>query len=273
MPQQDRKSATPPSFYGAFTLIELLVVIAIIAILASLLVPAVTSALESGRMGTCRSNLRQWSIALTLYQRDHDGIFPREGAGADGSAQLNETGAWFNVLPQHMDLKSLQKRNANFETLPRARDGSMWTCPTATREDEQESGINAAEPFLSYGYNLWIDHSTGQRSSDNGAPSRFGQLLYDWQLPLPLNFAVFSEVSGDEANCDPRFLDTRHDDGRKLSRTERRTSQAGKVNIGYADGHALTHVKKDIWFAGMAKGDNVGGVIWNPDRDMENNPL
>ena len=59
----------------AFTLVELLVVIAVIAILASLLLPAVTNAVESGRMAKCTSNIRQMALALTMYA-DDQGYFP-----------------------------------------------------------------------------------------------------------------------------------------------------------------------------------------------------
>ena len=77
--REDNMPATPfkrALFRKRFTLIELLVVIAIIAILASMLLPALNKARESGKSAKCISNMTQVSTALVMYTGDWKGWLP-----------------------------------------------------------------------------------------------------------------------------------------------------------------------------------------------------
>jgi prepilin-type N-terminal cleavage/methylation domain-containing protein len=69
----------------AFTLVELLVVIGIIALLISILLPALNAAKERANRVKCSSNLRQIGQGLLLYANDNKGIYPRTPADTSGS--------------------------------------------------------------------------------------------------------------------------------------------------------------------------------------------
>src|SRR6266446_6914366 len=102
-----------PMRLRAFTLIELLVVIAIMAILAALLLPALSSAKAKAQRINCVSNLKQWSVAATIYATDYADAIPRDGMGHNGlypgdTYHGEQTGdptdqhAWFNLLPPNL---------------------------------------------------------------------------------------------------------------------------------------------------------------------------
>lgn len=97
-----------------FTLIELLVVIAIIAILAAILFPVFARAREKARQASCLSNVKQMTLAVTMYAQDYDETLPL----AIGGPAMTHLQSIFELLQPY-------QRNRQIERCPSDRTGAI----------------------------------------------------------------------------------------------------------------------------------------------------
>jgi len=115
---------------GAFTLIELLVVIAIIAILAGILLPALSTAKAKAQSISCLNNLKQWGLATYLYASDHEDFLPTDGTPNPSDTATNN--GWYIQLPRELGLP--RYHDQPWRTNEFASPGrTVWICPSNRR--------------------------------------------------------------------------------------------------------------------------------------------
>ena len=140
-------SCRPRRCPSGFTLVELLVVIAIIAILVTLLLPAVQAAREAARRTVCLSNVRQIGLAAVNYHEAHE-LFPKSGTN-------NPNHTWAPFLFPFIEQADIQdiynfKRNWNHRSnrVAIATHVGVFGCPSSVggqhRLDTVNRGVEAS---------------------------------------------------------------------------------------------------------------------------------
>ncbi len=174
-----RRVYLPSLSAAGFTLIELLVVIAIIAVLMSILMPALAKAKQQARTVICQSNLHQWCLIFEMYTSDYGGWFPADCSVEQGYATV---------------------------VRPYLKDEKLRLCPTAKRPVDE----GGRQPFAawridditgSYGLNDWVLSGwPGISAQHDSWLWKTPNVKQAAQVPLYLDCSIFTYVN-------PRYTD------------------------------------------------------------------
>jgi prepilin-type N-terminal cleavage/methylation domain-containing protein/prepilin-type processing-associated H-X9-DG protein len=205
-----------PTEKAGFTLIELLVVIAIIAILASMLLPALAKAKEAGKRITCVNDLRQLGLSMQMYQDDNEGFQPIRTISLPG-------GSWPSTLREYYkDLKVLACPN---DLNPLSNTGAPEPSDKAPRS-YMLNGWN--DYFESQG--IQFANLEGKKMPESGIRAPSDTIMFGEKLPTSIHYYM------DFMEFDATTLAGNDFDQLDHNKHMKSAGNSGGSNYAFADG-------------------------------------
>lgn len=233
-----------------FTLIELLVVLAIIAIIASLVLPALARAKARAQGTFCFNNMRQLGVAWILYADEHDGLLAynlgRSGRIASAVTQATSAQMTDNWVNNVLDWE-LHPDNTNAAAVVTSgigpytgKSAAVYRCPSDDVVSDLQRKAGWSARVRSYSMNAMVgDAGSFTQNGFNVNNPNYVQFFKETSIPQPSDIFVFLEEHPDSID-DGYFLNVDSDSSPEWTDLPASYHDGG-ADFSFADGHAEFH--------------------------------